>query len=183
MRATLLDQSYLRYGIRGGVDFQKENQYAREAGVARPLFAALSARPVNSKAWTFSYTGKRYAAAAFRIKTPVPVGRQVMIWQRISILLPQPDVSALNIPDGYIRGLSRLDIVNNDSTSAVFIIVNGPTQGMFAVRAGANTAIGVKPGLYQINATASCGARKDSLSLVEGSRNVSSYSCRVVHVR
>jgi hypothetical protein len=180
MRATLLDEGYLRYGIHGGVDFQKPNKYAHEAGVRRPFTGALQNRPLKSNAWNFSYGGAQYRAVAVRIKNPVAIGRQAVTWQRTSVMLPQPGTDKLIFPTDYVRGLGRLIIKNEDASSMVTVRVNGLTAGTFVVSPGSQTSIGVRPGSYQLSATATCGTRNDTVVISEGSVDEHQYSCRIV---
>jgi hypothetical protein len=182
MRATLLDQGYLRYGIHGGVDFQKANRYAKESGVARPMVAALQVRPAGSMGWKFTYAGKSYRAAAFRIRNPVSMARPAVQFERITLMLPQPRLEQLTIPPGYIRGLSRLTIQNNDTSSTVTVRVAGQISGTFVVPPTTQTAIGLRPGTYQMSAIASCGTSNKSLTVQEGQVVTQMYRCEVQRI-
>jgi hypothetical protein len=179
MRATLLDQGYLRYGIHGGVDFQKPNKYGREAGIRAPITAALQVRPLNSRAWNFRYGGTSYRAVALRIRNPAPMTRRGAPWDRISVRLPQPGIDSLVFPPGYARGLARLVLRNGDTTSVVTVGVNGTTRGTFIIAPGSETSLGVRPGRYELTATARCGTRNDSINVAEGNVDTHSYSCVV----
>jgi hypothetical protein len=182
MRATLLDQGYLRYGIHGGVDFQKANRYAKESGVAKPFASALQARPSGSTGWNFVHAGQKYRAAAIKIRNPVPMARPSVRFERTNILLPQPRVDQLTIPTGYIRGLSRLTVQNNDGGSTVIVRLAGQLHGTFVVPPMTQTAIGLLPGTYQVSATASCGTSNKSLTVQEGELATETYRCEVQRI-
>jgi hypothetical protein len=76
-----------------------------------------------------------------------------------------------------------LVIRNEDVSSIVTVRVSGLSRGTFIVAPGSETSIGVRPGSYQLSATATCGTRNDAVAVTEGSVDTQQYSCRVSTIR
>ena len=80
VRATLQDETYLRLGIHGGVDFQKDNKYFQSTVSDRSFQAALKQQPPQAVSWTFEYEGQRYQAVRLKYEDPYIVRRGRVIW-------------------------------------------------------------------------------------------------------
>ena len=122
MRATLRDRYYLRYGIHGGVDFQKDNLYRSDLDSRRDVVtsSALSAEPRGSKMWDFTAAGGKYRAVRLHYQDPIPLRSNWVRWQRLTANgLPQPGIFRLTFPASKF-------VVENATGSALTVAVNGP---------------------------------------------------------
>jgi hypothetical protein len=172
LRTALTDRLFLRYGIHGGVDFQKQLKY-----VAPPerLFqicrAADTANASHANKWQFSTNGESFQAIRLAIKNPTSLRSRWVAWTTTTARIPiQPQVLS--------QVVSSSELVISNSTRALLTFqLDGPTSKTAAVPSGSPVTIPVLPGSYQLSVSSHCGSKKEALTVVAGDTERLEYRC------
>jgi hypothetical protein len=172
VRATIEDNAYLRLGIHGGVDFQRDNAYVQSANLIDPFQAALRQQPPQATSWVFSYGGQRYQAVRLRYANPYVVHSGRIIW--VSVVDRnwwQP------IPYRWALPTTEL-IIHNNSGVPLAMDVSGPVTKHLTVTAGGSpTRIRLVPGSYKVVTSSTCGSTNRSLDLDLDRDSTVTYTC------
>lgn len=173
MRAKLVDQLYLRYGITGGVDFQKGNRYLGAAPVVQRLWtAAARARPATSSStWLFSLDGQAYRAVLLKVTRPVSLRTSWTTWRRVIVkYVSQPPIYRSVIPVGRF-------VITNDTGAPLILQVSGPVSRTERIPAHTPSEVTVVPGSYRISIESQCGQKTESVNVKQGERRELRYWC------
>jgi hypothetical protein len=178
LRAKLTDQYYLRYGIHGGVDFQKDNQYGPPSPQMRRLIqVAEQSEPSGASSWVFSIDGQPYRAVRLKIRNPVQIRPRWVVWQRaVTRTLAQPGVYRAIVP------LSNF-VVTNDMDEPLTLQIIGPLNKTERVAPGSPTVVRVVPGAYRLQMTSKCGNKSDTVKVSKGERHQIRYWCQPERTR
>jgi hypothetical protein len=172
LRAELLDEIYLRFGIHGGVDFQRNNRYGSLSAPATRLSAAVDQSGTTGLAsWQFAMDGRMYQAVRLRISNPVLLGAHWIVWQRVTRILVQPKPYRVVVPRSNL-------VVNNETTDLLTIYVTGPVSKTERVPVGTPSSIRVVPGSYRLRVVSSnCGTTDDAVTVGAGEKHELRYTC------
>jgi hypothetical protein len=172
LRAALKDQIYLRYGIHGGVDFQKDNAYRSALFASNPIAsAARKSQPRTGSRWDFVVADHKYRAVRMKVAKPAALATVRTRWVRLAGGLPQPSFFRLVFPD------STLEITNR-GLSPLSVKLNGPVSKAMLV-SHASEMITVLPGSYEISVSSgACLPRTDNFTVDEGQSYRLQFECR-----
>jgi hypothetical protein len=173
LRAKLTDRFYLRYGIHGGVDFQKDNRYGSASTQMRSLStAADQTERTDEASWDFKYDTHPYRAVRLKIPNPVQLQPRWVAWQRVVTReLVQPGVFRIVVPEANFN-------VTNRTGGRLALQFFGPVSRSEEVKAGQDpAALRVVPGFYRLNASAQCGTVDETVTVREGARYELRYEC------
>lgn len=172
LRAAIKDQVYLRFGIHGGVDFQKDNTYrTMPTAASDPIeSAAAKTEPRTGSHWEFVFGGEKYCAVKLKIAHPKLLSDHRTRWVRMMVGLPQPMLYRLVFPE------SKLQVINH-GTSPVAVSLRGPIEKSLSVST-ASEFFNVLPGFYQLTASSGqCRQTTDSFTVDEGQSYRLEFSC------
>jgi hypothetical protein len=172
LRSQLIDDIYLRFGIHGGVDFQRENRYGNASTQSARLSTAVDQSGTHGlPTWQFAVDGQLYQAVRLRVSNPVQLASRWIIWQRITTVLVQPKPYRLVVPRSNL-------VVTNETSGPLTIYVAGPVTKTETVSVGTPSSIRVVPGFYRLRVeSANCGTKDDSVTVREGERHELRYLC------
>lgn len=171
VRATLQDQTYLRFGIYGGVDFQKDNTYVQSPDLLAPFQAALKKRPTGAAAWGFQFEGRKYQAIILKYRNPYVLRPGRTAWTSYVRTWWQPATYRWNLPTTNL-------VVHNKSGVPIAMELRGPVTKHLTVAAGGSaTMIRIVPGSYKITTSSTCGNTNRSLNLDLDKESSLTYTC------
>lgn len=172
VRSTLQDETYLRLGIHGGVDFQKGNKYVQSTALLGPFQAALKQQPPQATSWEFVYEGKHYQAVRLRYQNPYVVQNGRIVW--VSVVSKswwQPT------PFRWVLPTTSLTIHNNSGVP-IGMDLNGPVTKHLTVAAGGSpTRVRLIPGSYKVATNSTCGRTNKSLDIDLDKESSLTYTC------
>jgi len=178
LRAKMTDRLYLRYGIHGGVDFQRPNRYGPPSSRLRTLVAAVrSSAPSQASSWMVTADNQQYRAVRLPITRPSRMPNRTVVWTRVVARhLVQPGVLRVEVPFSNF-------LVTNETGSVVTLQLSGPTARTERIAAGAVDApFRVITGSYKVQATSRCGQDNDTVVVREGERHKLRYWCETERV-
>lgn len=176
LRAKTTDRLYLRFGIHGGVDFQKPNRY-RPASAQLPKLtaAAMQSAPRQASSWLFDLDGRQYRALRLPITKPTRLRGRTVLWSRLTLrTLSQPGVFRVILPFSSF-------LVSNETGDVVTVQLTGPSNTTQKVPVSAVDApIRIVTGTYRLQVTSRCGVSNDTVVVREDERHKLRYWCEPV---
>ena len=173
----LMDRIYLSFGLHGGVDFQKDNQYGPPSPRLQAIrAAAVKARQVGSSSWKFNAEGEPLTAVRVPINKVARIRPRWTAWQRV--------VTRVLVQPGAYRALVPISnfVVRNDTGNPLTLRFAGPLTRTERIAAGAPTVLRVVPGSYQLQVTSTCGNKSEAVTVSEGDRHELRYCCETERV-